>query len=239
VEFSGVYKGFGYSFLLSIKYLSKLAISSAMAKDHLCFLMYIAEKSDDGVLRSSTVVMSKELGVSQQTVSRTLREMEDKQLIARRASPSGIVSNILGKGTTMLENYCGRLKMITEKKKPALKGKVVSGLGEGRYYISMPQYAKQIKNLLGFKPFLGTLNIKTNNLEYFLADKKSVKISGFKTKERSYGDIAAYVVKVCGINGAILIPERSTHTKDIVELIAAVNLRKNLNLKDGDEVKIL
>jgi riboflavin kinase len=41
-----------------------------------------------------------------------------------------------------------------------LRGRVVSGLGEGQHYISRQGYLKQFREKLGFEPFPGTLNIK-------------------------------------------------------------------------------
>ena len=43
-----------------------------------------------------------------------------------------------------------------------LKGKIVSGMGEGAYYMSLKGYTKQFKSILGYIPFPGTLNVKLN-----------------------------------------------------------------------------
>ena len=41
------------------------------------------------------------------------------------------------------------------------------------------------------------------------------------------------------IKGAIVRPERSSYIPNIVEIIAPMQLRKTLNLKDGDELEVI
>lgn len=41
-----------------------------------------------------------------------------------------------------------------------------------------------------------------------------------------------------GIKGAIVVPSRTIHPPRIAEIIAPVNLREALKLKDGDRVRL-
>ena len=41
-----------------------------------------------------------------------------------------------------------------------IKGKIISGMGKGTYFMSQDIYVKQFQEKLQFKPFVGTLNIK-------------------------------------------------------------------------------
>ena len=121
-----------------------------------------------------------------------------------------------------------------------LKGKIVSGLGKGKYFMELRQYVEQFEQKLGIKPYPGTLNVKIDlsKLKEFLSDLEPIIIHGFSTDERKFGDVNAYKIKINKINAALIIPEKTRHSKDIIEIIAKERLRDKLNLKDNDEICI-
>lgn len=119
-----------------------------------------------------------------------------------------------------------------------LKGKIVTGLGKGQYYISRDGYRRQFYLKLGFDPSPGTLNLKL--AEPFLQpEADSIKIEGFIDESGTFGGCKCYRVMIGDIMGAIVRPERSNYPPDLIEVIAPVNLRKALNLKDGDELEMI
>lgn len=119
-----------------------------------------------------------------------------------------------------------------------LKGKVVTGLGEGQYYISRDGYRRQFNLKLGFDPSPGTLNLKLAE-PFPQAEADSVEIERFEDETGKFGGCKCYRVKIGDIKGAIVRPERSNYPPDLIEVIAPVHLRKALNLKDGDELEII
>jgi riboflavin kinase len=122
------------------------------------------------------------------------------------------------------------------------KGKVLSGIGEGRYYTEQSGYVEQFKEKLGFVPFPGTLNIEIELIERnklrMLKDSNAININDFKNKNRTFGAVRCFRAKINGIDGAIVLPLR-THYSNVLELISEFHLRKKLNLKDGDCVEII
>ena len=122
---------------------------------------------------------------------------------------------------------------------PAIQGVVVSGLGEGKMFLSMRQYMNQLIKKLGFEPFEGTLNLKVNEKEKseYFKNGNIIIIDGFKAESRNFGKVYCVLSEINGIKGAAINPEK-TARKDIVEFIAPVGLRKELNLKDGDKVTV-
>jgi len=184
--------------------------------------------------------ISRELGSSQQTISRKLREMENKGLITRLASPNGLTVSLDNKGREFLQRNYRELSNVFKARKTAIFGVVEKGIGEGSYYVSQKEYRQEFKAKLGFNAFPGTLNLKIDKEELmsFLADRERIEISGFVTKTRSFGGLSCYKVKVNNVDGAIVKPERARHPEDIIEVVAAVNLRDSLKLKDNDKVKI-
>lgn len=208
--------------------------------ENLSFLLYLAGKAGlFDSLKTSTIKISKDAGVSQQTVSRKLRELESLELIKRQASPEGIVIALDEKGIKLLEKNYGALKNIFEQKIQKLTGTVEKGLGEGSYYVSI--YKKHIQEKLGFAPFIGTLNLSVNKAQAknFLMQLKKIKIHGFQTKSRTFGAIDCYKVKISDkLDGAVIIPERTNHDESILEVIAPVSLRKKFNLIEGNKITL-
>jgi riboflavin kinase len=120
-----------------------------------------------------------------------------------------------------------------------IHGKVTAGLGEGRYYISVEGYKNQFIQKLGFEPYPGTLNLRlTEPLPLMRTSAGSIRIEGFMDENRTFGGCRCYPVKINGIRGAIIRPERSSYPADLVEVIAPVNLREMLCLSDGDVVEV-
>ncbi|MAG22335.1 MAG: riboflavin kinase [Candidatus Diapherotrites archaeon] len=195
-----------------------------------------------GTFVSSTAKISVKLGISQQSVSRKLRELQDKGLAEVSASPRGVEAKLTEKGTRLLKSRYLELKQLFEAKHlKSISGSLKTGLGEGAYYVAQAPYVKQFKELLGFKPYFGTLNLVMDEekLLAFLSGFESIEIKGFKTKQRTFGKITAFKILIEGKEkGAIIFPERSSHPQNEIEIIAPNYLRKKLNLKEGSKVRI-
>lgn len=116
-----------------------------------------------------------------------------------------------------------------------MRGTVVSGLGRGRFFISLEGYSRQFAEKLGFIPFPGTLNIR---LDEPFPEGRPVVIEGFSEGGRTFGGCRCYRIKLNGIDAAVIRPERSRYPEDLIEVIAQVNLREALGLRDGDAVEV-
>lgn len=195
-----------------------------------------------GTAKTSTALISKSLGCSQQSASRKLRALRNSGMIELHASAAGCTVSLSEKGTQLLkERHLFLQKIFSQKQQQRLEGKVKTGLGEGKYYISRQPYMQQFREKLGFRPFLGTLNLIVDEAELagFLSGLKAIEISGFETEERSFGRILAFNVLVEGKQpGAIILPERTAHQKNEIEIISAVNLRKKFKLKEGGKATV-
>ena len=190
-------------------------------------------------LKLTTLELGSMLGMSQQNASLRLRELEKQGLISR--TPHGISLTPFGL-ETVREVYAG-LKSAFEPKTPTISGAISSGFGEGRYYLSFPEYKKQIAERFGFTPYEGTLNISLSKGQLavksaFVKNSEPAIIRGFKSKDRTFGDLFAYSCTVDGVKSALIIPARTHHPPDIIEIVAPSNLKKHLGKKDGDMVEI-
>jgi len=208
-----------------------------MKGDNILLAVLLAEKGCIvGKISTSTSALASETGLSQQSVSRKLRELQSGGIIHREASPKGITVSFTEKGRKDLEALYAVLKnCFSVKKNISLKGKLADGLGEGKYYTSLPHYNKQFTELLGSKIFLGTFNLEVNPAERnIFTSRHSLKISGFKTNERSFGGIDCWFCSLNGQKCLAILPHRTNHPENILELVSEVNLRKKFSLKAGD-----
>ena len=121
----------------------------------------------------------------------------------------------------------------------SVNGVIVSGLGEGAYFMSMEHYKKEIKKNLGFEAYPGTLNIKIKeNRDNLLKAIKPIQIIGYISNNKKFGGASCYKAKIKNINGAVIVPDINKNPQDILEFIAPVHIKSALNLEDNDEVEI-
>ena len=188
----------------------------------------------------STIKISKDIKKSQQTISRRLIDLEEHNLIERTASTRGIKIKVTEKGIESLKSLYLELKNIFGEKAFSFIGAVESGLGEGSYYVSLPEYEKQFKEKLGFIPFKGTLNLRVDYATFlqFITSQKKITINGFNRDKRTFGPIVAYKITIDKISAAIIIPKRTSHERDIIEIIAPLKLRSKLHLSDKDKLEV-
>lgn len=192
----------------------------------------------------TTQELGRELGISQQSASRLLCRLERDGYIERESSPTGTRVSLTSKAISeLLEVYKILHKMFTGLKyEIVLYGRVFTGLGEGKYYVTLPYYYRMWQEKLGFKPYPGTLNIRLTPesicLRRILESIPSIEIKGYTDKLRSYGGVKCFKGEINSIECAILLVERTHYGPDVIEIISPVYLREKLNLKDGDIVKV-
>ena len=195
----------------------------------------------------STEFLAAKLGTSQQTASRYLIELEKKGLIKREITHDGCLVKIDAVGNAMLQKLYSNMKVLVEAEylpRITLEGTVFTGLGEGAYYVTKEHYREQFKQKMGFDPYPGTLNLKLT-AEYDIKTRTeldaypAVEIEGFKNGERTFGVVRCFPVMIENkVKGAIITALRTHYDVSVLEVIAPVCLRKHLNLKDGNKVKV-
>jgi riboflavin kinase len=216
-----------------------------MLKPYLFFtLLKIAEVLNElNKQEIPSTFLIKKIGVPQQTFSRHLKELKKLNLVESVKISRGEAIKLTIRGYEELASIQALLEK-TLKIQPneiKLEGKIFTGLGEGAYYISQPKYEKQFIEKLGFKPYPGTLNVKIEE-EYLkkiflIKSYPGIVIEGFINGKRTFGSVKCYKAVLEGkIEGAIVSAMRSHYGDNILEVIAPVNLRKALKLKDGDKI---
>lgn len=200
-----------------------------------------------GAIRNKIEISSNELAsqlqTSQQTASRYLLDLDTGNMITRELGIKKQLIQITELGAEALEEEFSEYKQIFDlPSKVVFKGKVVSGMGEGKYYTEQKGYADQFKTKLEFIPYPGTLNVEIEYIERnklrLLKNYGGIQIDEFSTKNRSFGGVLCFKATINKRKGAIVLPRRS-HYSNILELISPDFLRNTLHLDDGDLVEIV
>jgi riboflavin kinase len=198
-------------------------------------------------VRVSTQYLAEKAGVSQQTASRQLIELDNRGWIQRSITADGCLIKLTDSGKAQLRNLSSKLKVIVEAAYPlsvTLEGVVFSGLGEGAYYIKQDSYRKQFIEKLGFDPYPGTLNVKLNS-DYDIKARQeletypAIEVEGFKDEARTFGPVKCYPILINNkAKGALIFAFRTHYDASVLEIIAPQYLRNQLKIKDGQKVKI-
>jgi riboflavin kinase len=194
----------------------------------------------------TTSSLGRNIKKSQQAASKHLLELENKNFIERIISGRKISVKITPKGYSELVKLSNVLQknLTSSPSHVLLKGTLVSGLGEGAYYMSLEGYSKQFKTKIGYIPFPGTFNVKLGKKEYTEAisqfeEMEGIHIDGYSDGKRTYGWVKCFKAKLNStIDCQLIRLERSHHDTSIIELISKNSLRKTAKLSDNSKVTI-
>lgn len=214
---------------------------------HILTLSYLLSKgAKHNYVTITTSSLGKNIKKSQQAASKHLLELEQNQFIERIISGRNISVKITPKGFSEMIKLSSILQKSLDSSPSHidLKGTLVSGMGEGAYYMSLKGYTQQFKSKIGYVPFPGTLNVRLDQKIHQEAIKQletleGVKIKSFSDGKRTYGWVKCFKAKLNNsINCELIILERTHHDDSIIELISKVCMRKTGKLKDGSKVSI-
>ena len=197
-----------------------------------------------GADRTPVALTSREVGhqvgLSQQAADRYLVSLERAGLITRAYAARRQRLLLTPKAMDALRaEYHAYRRVFEGAATLSFPGKVASGLGEGRYYLTQPGYVVQFSERLGYSPYPGTLNVRIAGVALrtvaLVRDWSGVRIDGFQASGRTFGGATCYAARLDGHACHLIRPDR-THYEDVVEFIAPNYLRDALHLKDGDDV---
>jgi CTP-dependent riboflavin kinase len=114
-------------------------------------------------------------------------------------------------------------------------------LGKASDFTEVPWAKAAFRDVLGVDPYPGTVNIIVSSTEDIAAwaRVKATKGIVIKPPQPDWCDAFCYRAMIAGkVSAAIVLPDVTEYPATQVELIAAVNVRESLSLKDGDPVAI-
>jgi len=215
-------------------------------------LLTIVELLSKGARHNFVEVTTSELGAtigrSQQAASKHLLDLESSGYIERARKGQKFAVRVTDKGYSEIQSLFSSMKAALESAPAAIEfeGSVVSGMGEGAYYMSLDGYRKQFKEKLGFEPYPGTLNIRLTdqifmNARHELGKFPSLFIDGFSDGTRTYGWVKCYKASINGDavdNAAVLVLERTHYDDSMLEVIAPTSIKQATGIKNGDRIKV-
>ena len=214
---------------------------------HLITLTELLSKgAKNNYVSITTSTLGKRIGKSQQAASKHLLELESGGFILRLAIGKKVSVKLSQKGFEKISEIYNVLKNSLETVPPTIDvdGKLVTGMGEGKYYMSLKGYTKQFSKKIGYIPFPGTLNIKLEKKEQIeslrqLTNLEGIKIDGFSDGKRTYGWVKCFSCRINDkIEAEIILLERTHHDLSTIEIISKSEIRKKLGLKNGANVAI-
>jgi len=187
--------------------------------------------------------LAQQLQTSQQTASRYLLDLDTREMITRELGVKKQLIQITTRGSDVLENeYLSYKQIFNLTNKVVFKGKLISGMGEGKYYTEQKGYADQFKRHLGFVAYPGTFNVEIKYIERnkirLLRSYGGIEIDEFPAENRTFGGVVCFKATINGKKGAIVLPKRS-HYATVLECISPYHLRETLRLHDGDIVEVV
>lgn len=208
-------------------------------------LAYLLSKgAKNNFVTITTSDLGRSIKKSQQAASRHLVELENDRFVERIINGRSISVRITKKGYSEITKLHSTLQKCLDSSVFNVEGTLISGMGEGAYYMSLDGYTKQFKTKIGYVPFPGTLNVKIDKKVYLEALKQfedfdGVKIDGFSDGTRTFGWVKCFSCTINdSINCELIILERTHHDDTVIELISKVCIRDTGNLSDGSKISI-
>jgi len=196
----------------------------------------------------SCATLGDRLDASTQTASRRLQTLESAGFLEREVVGDGQWVRLTDAGEAALRGeYADYRRLFETDVELVLSGVVTGGMGEGRHYITLPGYAEQFATRLGYEPFPGTLNVELDGESVRrrgeIAGIDAVPIDAWEDDDRTYGAAACYAVTLVANDeqyGAAhaIVPDRTHHDEDKLEVIAPDELRASLDLADDDPIEV-
>ena len=196
----------------------------------------------------TTTELGKHIGRSQQAASKHLLDLENSGYIERAKKGQKFAVRVTDKGYSEIQTIFSSLRSALESVPSAIEfeGSVVSGMGEGAYYMSLEGYRRQFKEKLGYEPYPGTLNIRLTDQIFMnsrreLGKHPSIFLDGFSDGTRTYGWVKCYRAAIndgAVDNAAVLVLERTHYDDSMLEVIAPMSIKQAAGIKNGQRVKV-
>ncbi len=124
---------------------------------------------------------------------------------------------------------------------PKIFGTLIQGAGKAAFFTDLFWIQQQCREKIGFVPFSGTLNldIKRSDVEFI----KNISNRFWKEltpEDKTFCTAKILPIVIKDIKCAVILPEAAVniHDRHVIEILAPVNLRESLGLKNGDTINI-
>ena len=220
-----------------------------LSPDELAALKHVALAGAlDRPVEVTTEELADRLDVPREAARRCLRRLRDAGHLASRGDDGSRLRVTRDGRTALAREYVDYHRLFGPARPLRLSGEVTEGVGEANGFVSLPGYAEQFGDRLGYEPFHGTLNVAVDDESeadsHRLAALGGVRIDGWEDDGRTYGGVTCYPARVETADGReygpahVLVPDRTHHDASELEVLAPDKLRDELDLRDGDGVTV-
>lgn len=125
-----------------------------------------------------------------------------------------------------------------------IHGIIFSDLGQASVFMELDWVQEALQKTLGFAPYPATLNVRPSGPEDArLWEEVQRDIAGVRLSPVESGFCSARLYRISmrpsaggdeNVNGAVLLPAVANYPRDKIEIVAPVQLKQALGLKDGD-----
>lgn len=118
---------------------------------------------------------------------------------------------------------------------------VQSGVGKGAFFTQLDWVVKQCEDVLGFRPFPGTLNVLVGEKDLGDVDRFLSSTDGeLVPDDPKFCAARIKKVWVNDVAAAVVLPNKDVrvHERCVVEVIASQSLKDLLGIGDGDKVTL-
>jgi CTP-dependent riboflavin kinase len=127
-----------------------------------------------------------------------------------------------------------------------LNSVIFSDLGQASSFMTLDWVQAALEKTLGFAPFPATLNVRPKMEEdarVWQSVQKNLPAIPLPPGADGFCSAKLFRVAVLGpergqANGAVLLPSVADYPKDKIEIVAPVQLKSALGLKDGDQLTL-
>lgn len=181
------------------------AVSNNLGMHHIMTLAFLLSKgAHRHYVEMTTTLLGRAIKKSQQSASRHLADLEQNGFIERGPAGSGRTMSVKVtmpgfKEIELLSSILSNsLNTTAGFEKKQIHGVLVSGMGEGAYYMALDGYTRQFRTVIGYVPFPGTLNIRLRgrsdkDLVRNLASARTERIiESFSDDVRTYGWVKCF-----------------------------------------------
>jgi riboflavin kinase len=213
----------------------------------LTIVVLLSKGAHHNFVEVTTTELGKNIGRSQQAASKHLLDLENSGYLERIKKGQRFAVKVTDKGFSEIQSLFSSLKRALESVPATInfEGNVVSGMGEGAYYVALDGYRRQFKEKLGYEPYPGTLNIRLVDQVFMNARRElgmhpSIFITGFSDGMRTYGWVKCYraIINQSIDNAAVLVLERTHYDDNMLEVVSPVSIKQTAGIKNGDRVKV-
>ena len=199
-------------------------------------------------IEATSTSIATEINKSQQAASKIILELENLNFIERVKKGHGFRIHVTDEGVMAVRDVSSMLMTAVDSSNSmTIEGTIVSGVGEGGYYMALDGYRKQFRTKLGYIPYPGTLNVKISGNPSIRNREKIeympyIFIKGFSDVKRTYGWVKCFPAIInnnSAIPAHLLLLERTHYDKSMVEMISPEYLKGVHGLANGDGIKIL